>query len=129
MTLIMIMTGVAISGMLLLWGIAQGLRDLWKHRKFYQAMNKVERAGELYFRWREARPFLFVGQSPYAQSLIIEMLRQYEYAGSLFAYICPNQEWVMAWRRILHEMPPEYDPSGPALRGHSFLKTFAEEPL
>ena|SRR3989344_5470555 len=102
------------------WGIATSLRDLWKFRQFDLAMERCMRAGDLFLAWREARPFLYVGQSSYAQGLILEMLKQYEYAGSMFAYLRPNEDWMRAWRRILHEMPPEYDPDGSAPRGHSF---------
>lgn len=94
--------------------ISGALRDSRQFTRYEKATERYERAKELFYAWRKARPFLFVGQSPYAQSLVLEFIEQYQLAREFLPCLKVDEEVLASWRRLLNQMPPEYDPPASA---------------
>ena len=109
--------GVALF-LVVLRSIVSNLLLMRELRLFDQAMDRCSKAGELFYAWQEARPFLLAGQSPYAQGLVLEILGQYLLACKIGKYR-PNEKWLAGWRAKLDEQPPHQDPptSEPRHRG------------
>src|SRR3989344_4240292 len=83
--------GVALF-LVVLRSIVSNLLLMRELRLFDQAMDRCSKAGELFYAWQEARPFLLAGQSPYAQGLVLEILGQYLLACKIGKYR-PNEKW------------------------------------
>lgn len=73
--------------------------------------------------WREARPFLFVGQSAYSQALVMQVIEDYR---ALMVYKDPlfvSDDTLEAFLRLLTSNPPPLAPlQAPSLG--AFLFTF-----
>lgn len=90
--------------------------------------NKLNRARELFVRWRAARPELTVRQSPYAQSLVREMIAATQ---ELIGYMHGSEHVSVLLHQLdelhalLAEEPPPLPPQTPVKRGLSFYKKTA----
>lgn len=97
---------------------------------------RVQRANDRYgkamdrlIRWQEARPFIAVGQCPYAIRLITvairaqqRILRCYEDAGASDEHVMVVDFTIAMLLAMLHEKPPPYPTTPKALyQGLCFL--------
>jgi hypothetical protein len=110
---------------ILFWGIITGLVELHKSRLAEREFEKHHHSLRLFISWRKARPFLFVGQCPYAQGLVHAIIDSYERAYELLPYLEANEQWLESWRRLLHEMPPHHDPPSKPHWGFAFSLKFS----
>jgi hypothetical protein len=79
------------------------------------ALEDYIRADNRFQKWRKARPFLYVGQCPYAQALVKEMINAWERLR-----VCNEQyhlnsksfheEGLRALYQLLEEQPPHKPP-------------------
>ena len=91
----------------------------WKKRT--ETWNKYFAASQAFDAWRVARPFLFVGQSPYAKSLVWTMIETYEWLQA------EDARWgfpdvIPRLYQLLNEQPPTFTP--PRRLGGAFLFSF-----
>ncbi len=104
------------------WGVVGLLLALvlwmrWQTRRWklaHEAYEEFFAANEALERWRAHRPFLFVGQCPYAQSLVLRMIDA-EYL--LIRYQWGHVSAIDQLHALLNELPPPYDPRTPRKRG------------
>jgi hypothetical protein len=106
----------------LIRGILSAMRELRQLKRANKALERCKRAKNLFDAWRAARPFLYVGQCPYAQGLVLEVISQYKAVCDFSEYIRPDTKIINSWRALLNELPPDYDPPEPAAKaGFLFL--------
>ena len=93
----------------------QGFRQ-WQKKELKRldnaskAYDDHDRAFDLLEQWEKARPFLRVGQCPYAQSLVLEMIDAYERI-MLYDPNSPGKEWWLQYLRgLLQDVPPPRTP-------------------
>ncbi len=93
------------------------LERKWKKRS--QVFDEWFEASRAFDEWRAARPFLWVGQSTYAQSLVWTMIESYDWL------LKDDPTWgypfvITNLYKLLEEQPPPYTPpttKAPHLRG------------
>lgn len=85
-----------------------------------RALDDYWLAYNLYQEWRRARPYLRVGQSPYAQKLVRSMIGAHEQYLLLKGEDTENNEVLEYLHRLLNWDPPDYPPTGLALHGLLF---------
>lgn len=87
-------------------------RKIWSAECAIRAYKDRKRAGNALDTWRKARPFLYVGQCKYAQSLVLAMIaaqrRINKYDDCLTEEL---KEMLLATLyRLLNEQPPRDNP-------------------
>ena len=83
------------------------LESKWKKRS--EMYDRYFAASREFDRWRVARPFLWVGQSPYAQSLVWTMINSCDWL------LKDDPTWgypfvITSLYKLLEEQPPPYTP-------------------
>lgn len=82
--------------------------DPERSRESYFAACDFIKAQKRLEKWRAARPFLFVGQSAYARTLVWKMIETYSL---LLTYgRVQDTEVLVGLYRLLNERPPSHDP-------------------
>lgn len=80
-----------------------------------RAVESIMRASGLFAEWQKARPFLWVGQSPYAQSLILGMMDDVRIMAKYarrYNWACAEEcdRALLALEKMLQQDPPPYGP-------------------
>ena len=90
----------------------------------FEALQNYWAARDLLEKWKVVRPFVFLGQCPYARSLVLEMIQAYECYLSLKGGTPEEDEFLASMYLLLDETPPQSPTPAEKPRAASLLGVF-----
>jgi hypothetical protein len=90
-------------------------------KAFNEAFSRLQRSLDLFLKWQDARPFLWIGQSAYARALLFDMIDAVicmrHYYSRYYAFGVGKCDRVLQeLKSILQQDPPPYNPDNPELQ-------------